>query len=79
MPDDATGRLRSENVQNALGAIAAWRAEPASPVPCPACGREGLAVSDQSARPYAEWYVLSCSACGLSETLQIPLSPPREA
>ena len=79
MPEDVTGRLRSENVQSALGAIAAWRADPATPVACPACGREGLAVSDRSARPHAEWYVLSCAACGLNDSVHIPLSPPREA
>jgi transcription elongation factor Elf1 len=76
MPADATGWLRPENVHRARAAIAAWKADPAKPVPCPACGRDGLSVSDRSARPYAEWYVLSCAACGLSHTLQIPLSPP---
>jgi hypothetical protein len=76
MPMDVTGRLRPENVQAALAAVAAWRADPAKPVPCPACGQEGLSVSDRSARPYAEWYVLSCAACGLDDTLHIPLSPP---
>jgi hypothetical protein len=79
MPGEGIGRLQPGNVQGALGAIAAWRADPANPVACPACGREGLTISDRSARPYAEWYVLSCSACGLNDALQIPLSPPREA
>jgi transcription elongation factor Elf1 len=68
--------LRPESLQRAIAAIAAWRADPAKPVACPACGRDGLSVSDRSARPYAEWYVLSCAACGLSDTLHIPLRPP---
>jgi len=60
----------------ALRRIAAWRADPAAPVACPACGKAGLAIVDRSARPYAEWYALSCPACGLDETLHIPLGPP---
>ena len=42
---------------------------------CPACGKVGLEIIDRSARPYAEWYVLTCWSCGLSETLNIPLGP----
>jgi hypothetical protein len=45
------------------------------PVACPACDKPGLAIVDRSARPHAEWYALTCSACGLSETLNIPLGP----
>ncbi|KAB2918436.1 MAG: hypothetical protein F9K29_07630 [Hyphomicrobiaceae bacterium] len=56
--------------------IAAWRVDPARPVACPLCGTEGLKIIDRSARPYAEWYALSCSACGLDETLHIPLGQP---
>jgi len=33
-------------------------------------------IIDRSARPYAEWYALSCRSCGLDETLHIPLGPP---
>jgi hypothetical protein len=57
----------------ALRAVARWRADPAAAVACPACGKPGLAIVDRSARPHAEWYQLSCAACGLSEILHIPL------
>lgn len=53
--------------------LAAWRSEPARLVACPACSTQGLQIVDPSARPHAEWYALSCAACGLSETLHIPL------
>jgi predicted RNA-binding Zn-ribbon protein involved in translation (DUF1610 family) len=56
--------------------IAAWRVDPKRAVACPACGEAGLAIIDRSARPYAEWYALSCSACGLAETLHVALGPP---
>ncbi|MGZ5823328.1 MAG: hypothetical protein ACXWJ2_05235, partial [Hyphomicrobium sp.] len=45
------------------------------PVACPVC-EAGLAILDQSARPYAEWYALSCAACGLKATINVPLGPP---
>ena len=65
--------LDGEQLREVARRIAAWRADPKVPVACPACGKLGLAVVDCSARPHAEWYALSCSACGLSETLNIPL------
>jgi hypothetical protein len=60
----------------ALQRIAAWRAAPAEPVACPACEAAGLTIIDQSARPYAEWYALTCAACGLDAILQLPMAPP---
>jgi hypothetical protein len=68
--------LSPEQVREATRRIAAWRADPGGPVACPACGAPGLSIVDRSARPYAEWYALSCAACGLDETLNIPLGPP---
>jgi hypothetical protein len=65
--------LTAEQQGEAMRLVAAWRAAPARPVACPACGREGLEIIDRSARPHAEWYALSCPACGHSETLHIPL------
>jgi len=58
--------------------VAAWRTGPGRSVACPECGRAGLTIIDRSARPHAEWYALSCSGCGLDETLHIPLGPPVE-
>jgi hypothetical protein len=68
--------LDADQLREAARRVAAWRADPGSPVACPACGKSGLAIVDRSARPYAEWYALSCAACGLDETLNIPLGPP---
>lgn len=55
--------------------INAWRAAPDRPVACPVCEAPGLTVLDRSARPHAEWYVLSCKACGLQHTMHIPMAP----
>ena len=71
--------LGPEHVQRALLSIAAWRADPEGPAPCPVCGKAGLTIIDRSARPYAEWYYLTCADCGLEETLHIPMSPPSNA
>jgi hypothetical protein len=68
--------LTGEQMREAARRIGAWRASPSEPVACPACGEPGLAIIDRSARPYAEWYALACAACGLNETLNIPLGPP---
>jgi predicted RNA-binding Zn-ribbon protein involved in translation (DUF1610 family) len=70
--------LTPDEQREAIRRIAAWRTEPARPVACPACGTPGLEIVDRSARPHAEWYALSCPACGLAETLHIPLgaAPP---
>ena len=68
--------LPPDKVHTALQRIAGWRAAPAEPVACPVCEAAGLAILDQSARPYAEWYALSCGACGLKATINVPLGPP---
>ena len=56
--------------------IRAWRLNEAVPVTCPCCATPALEIADRSARPYAEWYVLTCGACGLDATINIPLGPP---
>ncbi len=68
--------LSADELRNALTVIAGWRDDPDKPVVCIRCAATGLAISDRSARPYAEWYHLSCAACGLDETIHIPLGPP---
>jgi predicted RNA-binding Zn-ribbon protein involved in translation (DUF1610 family) len=65
--------LTIDQQRQALRSIAAWRADAAAAVACPVCGKAGLIIVDRSARPHAEWYALSCAACGLAETLHIPL------
>jgi hypothetical protein len=68
--------LTAAELKAALASIAHWREEPEAAVSCPRCGAMGLALADRSARPYAEWYHLACPACGLDETVHIPLGPP---
>ena len=70
--------LTAEQQRVAAVRIAAWRADPRRPAACAVCGAEGLEIVDRSARPHAEWYALTCNACGLSETLHIALgaAPP---
>lgn len=68
--------LPPEKMGQALAAITAWRLDPETAVVCPLCSEQGLTIIDQSARPYAEWYSLSCLACGLEQTIHIPLAPP---
>ena len=67
--------LPAEKLRTALERIAAWRAAPDEPVACPLCEATGLEILDQSVRPYAEWYALSCAACGLKATINVPLGP----
>jgi len=71
-----TGKtLPPDKLGTALDRIAAWRLAPEAPVACPVCEAVGLEILDQSARPYAEWYALSCAACGLKATINVPLGP----
>jgi predicted RNA-binding Zn-ribbon protein involved in translation (DUF1610 family) len=63
----------TEQQSEATQCIAQWRSDPQRAVACPACGTAGLEIIDRSARPHAEWYALSCDACGLRETLHIAL------
>jgi hypothetical protein len=68
--------LPPEKMGAALASISAWRLDSEKPVKCPVCSAAGLTIIDQSSRPYAEWYALSCAACGLVATVHIPLGPP---
>ena len=68
--------MDAEEEKRAFRTISDWRLDPAQPANCPRCGKPGLTIEDRSARPYAEWYDLVCSSCGLDETLHIPLAPP---
>lgn len=53
--------------------MGAWRSDPSVHIACPRCSHDKLAIEDQSSRPYAEWYALSCESCGLEHTLQVAL------
>jgi hypothetical protein len=70
--------LPSERLKDALACIAAWRIDPEVPRNCPVCGAAGAKIVDRSARPYSEWYVVACEACGLDATVHIPMSGPPE-
>jgi transcription elongation factor Elf1 len=69
----AERRLAADQFAVAVAAVALWRATPDARMTCPACAHPGLSVADHSARPHAEWYRLTCAACGLDEMLAIPL------
>ena len=68
--------LTVEEAVQAQRLVMAWRCEPHAAVECLRCSTPGLAIVDQSARPHAEWYELSCPTCGLKEVLHIPLAAP---
>ncbi|MET0431282.1 MAG: hypothetical protein ABWX70_11050 [Hyphomicrobium sp.] len=61
---------------DALARIAAWRTNPDAVQTCPQCQAAGIKIIDRSARPYSEWYALTCNACGLDTSVHIPLPGP---
>jgi predicted RNA-binding Zn-ribbon protein involved in translation (DUF1610 family) len=67
--------LNPDQNRQALASIQAWRdgGMTGGAPTCPVCGKDTLTVEDRSARPHAEWYHLACTACGLDETLNVPL------
>jgi phage terminase large subunit GpA-like protein len=75
LPLMAQQSLPADKVRLAIDRINAWRIDPQLSVACPVCEAPGLQILDQSARPYAEWYALSCPACGLTATINVPMSP----
>lgn len=68
--------LSADELRLGLEAVARRQSDAEATLDCPRCGASGLTLTDRSARPYAEWYHLSCAACGLDETIHIPLGPP---
>jgi hypothetical protein len=66
--------LHAEEFIRAMQRIADWRANPGRPVACPVCNEVCLIIEDQSARPHAEWYHLTCPACELDTNVHIPLA-----
>ncbi len=56
-----------------MAVVRAWQVDEVKPVHCPECQTPALEITDQSTRPYREWYALSCPACGFEKTLSIPL------
>ena len=76
MASEGQPALTAEETRTALQRIQGWRLDPGAAVACPRCDREGLTVIDRSARPYSEWYALSCAACGLDATINVPMAAP---
>jgi len=70
-----TKSLPADRLRLALQRIAGWRLAADQAVACPVCEVPGLEIVDRSTRPYAEWYALSCSSCGLDHTIHIPMAP----
>jgi transcription elongation factor Elf1 len=68
--------LSPDELKLSLKAIALRHSDADAVLTCPRCGATGLSLVDRSARPYAEWYQISCRACNLDETVHIPLGPP---
>ena len=54
--------------------IRAWRLNEAVPVTCPCCAAPALEIADRSARPYREWYAVSCKQCGFEKTVSVSLA-----
>lgn len=70
-------RLSGDRLRAALALIPSWQRTPTTSVACPECATDGLRIADHSVRPHAEWYTLSCTACGLDESIHSPMSLPR--
>ena len=67
--------LSESEWEKAHHAVLAWKNNGQGTQACPRCGAPGLAVVDRSARPYSEWFELSCMACNLQVTMHTPLAP----
>jgi transcription elongation factor Elf1 len=70
-------RLSGDSLKAAFAMIPSWHRSPEVSIACPRCTSEGLQIADRSVRPHAEWYALTCSACGLDDNIHIPMSIPR--
>lgn len=55
----------------AMRRIRMWESDKSKAVACPLCEAPGISIVDQSARPYSEWYYVTCTHCGLDDTIHI--------
>ena len=67
-----TKLVTQDIVRAALRRVRRWQDNPREPANCPICEAPGLEIVDRSARPYSEWYILTCKSCGLDETIHVP-------
>lgn len=66
-----------ELVQGAMNQLRIWQANRKAELDCPNCGAPGLRIDDRSSRPHAEWYAFKCKACGLDDSIYIPMASHR--
>ena len=65
-------KINNQDVMRvAMRRIRIWESDKSKPVSCPMCEAPGLGIIDQSARPYSEWYHVTCSHCGLDDKIHI--------
>lgn len=62
-------------IREALAKVQIWRHDKSQDVFCPICDAPGFEIVDRSARPYAEWYAVKCSKCGIDDAISIPMCP----
>jgi hypothetical protein len=72
----SVGGAEEISVAEMIPIIRAWRLNEMQPAVCPSCGIGHLDIADRSARPYREWYAVSCQSCGFAKTVSIPLAAP---
>jgi transcription elongation factor Elf1 len=70
--------LNAQEWERGHKVITTWKNDPEADLTCPRCGQGGLQLVDQSARPYSEWYELSCETCGLEVAMHLPQAPPMQ-
>ncbi|MFM1815029.1 MAG: hypothetical protein RLZ98_1724 [Pseudomonadota bacterium] len=58
-------KLDEQQLKSAFATVESWLYNRSEPVACVVCDAPGLVIENQSVPPYAEWYKLNCSACGL--------------
>ncbi len=64
-------------IESTMTCLREWRRNPKGEQRCPNCGAPGLVITDRSSRPMAEWYHFGCAACGLDDSLCIPMTTHR--
>ncbi len=64
-------------IESTMSCLKDWRRDPKGKHDCPNCGTPGVVITDRSTRPMAEWYHFHCDACGLDDSLCIPVPTHR--
>jgi hypothetical protein len=69
-----SGETREISTAELVDVVRVWRRDETQLVACPACAGLGLDITDRSARPYREWYALSCKSCGFTRNVGVSLA-----